>query len=133
MSTYTIAYRPDLDIIFLRWLAPETLPEAQASYAAALALAQAHHCGNWLLDSRRCGPLDLAETNWLTQQFFPAAVAQLAPRPLRLAVFSSMPRLEQMATDTALTPAVQAAIAATQPYAAALFTTEAEAIAWLRP
>ncbi len=132
MDTYTLTYRPDLDILFLRWLRPEALAETQASYEAALALARAHGCGNWLLDSRRCGPLDLVETAWLTHEFFPAAVAQLAPRPLRLAVFSSMQRLEQLRTDAAVTPAVQNAIAATQPYRTAIFMTEAEAVAWLQ-
>ena len=131
MDTYTLTYRPDLDIMYLRWLAPDTLAEAQVSYKAALALAVAHGCGNWLLDSRRCGPLDLFETAWLTREFFPAAVAQLAPRPLRMAVFSSLQRMEQMRTDAAVAPAVQAAIAATQPYTAALFMAEAEAVAWL--
>ena len=131
LSTYSLSYRPDLDIVFLRWLAPDTLAEAQASYEAALALALAHGCGKWLLDSRRSGPLDLFETAWLTRTFFPAAVAQLAPRALRLAVFSSVQRWEQMRTDTTVAPAVQAAIAATQPYEAAIFLTEAEAVEWL--
>ena len=132
MDTYTLNYRSDLDIVYLRWLTPDTLDEAQASYREALVLALAHGCGNWLLDSRRCGPLDLFETAWLTRTFFPAAVAQLAPHELRLAVFSSLQRLEQMRTDAAVAPAVQAAVAATQPYAAAIFMVEAEAVAWLQ-
>ena len=132
MSTYTLSYRPDLDIVFLRWLAPDTLAESQASYEAALALALAHGCGNWLLDSRRCGPLDLFETAWLSRGFFPAAVAQLAPRPLRLAVFSSLQRWEQMRADAGVAPAVQHAIAANQPYEAAVFMVETDAVAWLR-
>ena len=132
VSTYSLTYRPDLDILFLRWLQPDTLAEAQASYTAALALARAHGCGNWLLDARRCGPLDLFETAWLTRTFFPAAVEQLAPRPLRLAVFSSLQRWEQMQHDAAVAPAVQAAIAATQPYEAAVFLNETEAVAWLQ-
>ena len=118
--------------MFLRWLAPDTLAEAQASYEAALKTALAHGCGNWLLDSRRCGPIDLPQTTWLVQHFFPAAVAQLNPRPLRLAVFSSLQRWEQMRTDAAVAPAVQAAIAPTQPYDTAIFMTEAEAVAWLQ-
>ena len=132
MNTYTLDYRPDLHIVFLRWLQPDTLAEAQASYRDALALALAHGCGNWLLDSRRCGPLDLFETAWLTREFFPAAVEELAPRPLRMAVFSSMQRFDQMHADSAVAPAVQAAIAATQPYEAAIFMAEAEAVAWLQ-
>ncbi|WP_216726583.1 BLUF domain-containing protein [Hymenobacter siberiensis] len=132
LSTYTLSYRPDLDIVFLRWLSPDTLAEAQASYEATLVLALAHGCGNWLLDSRRSGPLKLAETAWLTHDFFSVAVAQLAPRRLRLAVFSSMQRLEQMRHDAEVVPAVQAALAATQPYEAAIFMGEAEAVTWLQ-
>lgn len=132
MQTFTLNYRPDLDIVFLRWLAPDTLAEAQHSYRHTLALALAHRCGNWLLDSRRCGPLDLYETAWLTNEFFPAVVAQLAPRLLRMAVFSSMQRMEQMRLDAVVAPAVQAAIAATQPYEVALFMVEADAVAWLQ-
>ena len=132
MDTYTLNYRSDLNILFLRWLTPDTLVEAQASYRDALALALAQGCGNWLLDSRRCGPLDLFETAWLTREFFPAAVAQLHPRPLRIAVFSSLQRWEQMRTDATVAPAVQAAIAPTQPYEASIFMAEAEAVTWLQ-
>lgn len=132
VRTYSLNYRPDLHIVFLRWLQPDTLVEAQSTYEATLALAVAHGCGNWLLDSRRCGPLDLYETAWLTRTFFPAAVAQLAPHPLRLSVFSSLQRWEQMRADAAMAPAVQAAIAATQPYEAAIFLDEKDAVAWLQ-
>jgi hypothetical protein len=132
MDTYTLQYRPDLDIVFLRWLQPNTLAEAHTSYHAALSLGVQHDCGNWLLDARRTGPINLPETEWLSREFFPLAVSLLAPRPLRMAVFSSLHRLEQMRTDTAVAPAVQAALAATQPYEAAIFMQEAEAVAWLR-
>ena len=132
MNTYTLAYRPDLHILFLRWLQPTTLDEAQASYREALALAREHCCGNWLLDARRSGPIRADETNWLSRVFFPAALDELAPQPLRLGVFSSMQRMEQMHTDPAVAPAVQAAIAATQPYDVGLFMLEADVVAWLQ-
>ena len=132
MDTYTLTYRPDLHVVILRWLQPDTLAESQRSYEAALALAREHGCGNWLLDSRRCGPLDLFETAWLTRDFFPTVVARLNPRPLRLAVFSSLQRWEQMRHDASVAPAVQAAIAATQPYEVGLFMMEADAVAWLQ-
>ena len=132
MDAYTLNYRPDLDIVVLRWLGTDTLAQAQASYEAALALALQHCCGRWLLDSRRSGPICLDETAWLAHEFFPAAVAQLAPRALRLGVFSSMQRMNQMRTDTAVAPAVRAAIAATQPYEVGLFMMEADAVAWLQ-
>lgn len=130
--TYTLTYHPDLHILFLRWLQPDTLAESQDSYHDTLELAQMHNCGNWLLDSRHCGPLDLFETAWLTRVFFPAAALQLAPCPLRLAVFSSPQRLEQMRDDASVAPAVQAALAPTQPYEAAIFMDETEAVAWLQ-
>ena len=44
-----------------------------------------------------------------------------------------MQRLGQMRHDAAVSPAVQAALAASQPYEAAVFITEAKALAWLRP
>ncbi|GAA4030977.1 hypothetical protein GCM10022409_14010 [Hymenobacter glaciei] len=121
-----------MHIVFLRWQQPGTLAEVQHSYRATLALALQHDCGNWLLDSRRCGPIRAEETVWLSHTFFPEAVAQLSPRPLRLGVFSSLQRMEQMRTDTAIIPAVRAALAATQPYEAGIFITEAEAVAWLQ-
>ena len=132
MDTYVLDYRPDLDILFLRWLGTDTLIQAQASYQAALALALQHCCGRWLLDSRLSGPICLDETAWLTHEFFPAAVAQLAPRTLRLGVFSSLQRMHQLRTDTTVAPAVRAAIAATQPYEVGLFVLEDDAVAWLQ-
>lgn len=131
-DSYTLDYRSDLDIVFLRWLRPDTLPEAQESYRAALTLALPHGCPNWLLDSRRAGPIDLVETAWLTSTFFPEAVACFAPRRLRLGVFSSAARREQAETDAVVAPVVAAAIASTQPYEVALFLLESEAVSWLR-
>lgn len=132
MYTFTVNCRPDLDLVFLRWMAPDTLAEAQLADRDTLALALEHHCGNWLLAARRSGPPDLAETAWRTHEFFPEAVARLAPHPRRLAVFSSMLRLDQLRLDAIVAPAVPDALAATRPYLAALFTAEADAVAWLQ-
>lgn len=48
LSTFLLSHRPDLDIIFLRWLRPDTLAEAQLSYRDSLALALEHNGSNWL-------------------------------------------------------------------------------------
>ena len=76
MASYTVVYRPDLHILFLRWLRPNTFAESQDSYAAAL--AERHACTRWLLDGRRTGPIEVAETNWLANDFFPDDAARFA-------------------------------------------------------
>ena len=131
MKSYTLEYRPDLRILFMRWLRPTTLPEVQESYQAALALARQHACADWLLDARRTGPIETLETTWLADSFFPEAAASFAPRPLRLAVFSSPLRIEQLRSDTRVAPAVLHALGADRPYQANVFTDEATALAWL--
>ena len=131
MKSYTLEYRSDLRIVVLRWLRPTTLAEMQESYAAALALARQHACPDWLLDARRTGPIETQETSWLADTFFPAVARHFAPRVLRLAVFSSPLRIEQLRTDTRVAPAVLHALGAERPYQANVFADEATAVAWL--
>lgn len=130
-EAYTTQYRPDLHILILRWLRPQTLPEIQVSYAQLLVLAQEHDCARWLLDGRRDGPLDVDVTHWLSGHFFPGAVRTLAPRPLCMAALSSPARLQQFHSDATVAPAVNRALAPEQPYHTAVFLTEAEALIWL--
>ena len=131
MKSYTLEYRPDLRIMVLRWLRPTTLAEVQESYAATLALARQHACPDWLLDARRTGPIEIEETAWLANTFFPAAALHFAPRALRLAVFSSPLRIEQLRTDARVAPAVLHALGADRPYQASVFANEGMAVAWL--
>ncbi len=131
MLAHHLHYRPDLGLLFLRWLRPGTLADAQASYRAALVLAHQHGCGRWLLDARRAGLIEVAETNWLADEFFPEAAAGLAPQPLRLAVLSSPARIEQMHADAAVAPHVARALAPERPYQARIFADEGIAVAWL--
>ena len=128
---YALLYRSDLHVLFLRWLRTTSLAEAQDSYRAALALAQQHGCAHWLLDARRGGPIAIAETNWLADEFFPAAAARLAPRPLVLAVFSSPARIEQVHHDAAVVSPVARALAPERPYLARVFADEGAAVGWL--
>lgn len=128
---YSLEYYAQWHAIALRWQVPYTLWEVQTSYRAALELARRHGCGRWLLDSRLAGPLDLAVTQWLTQDFLPRAATRLAPQALRLAVVSSSARLQQLHTDDTVGPAVAEAFAAPHPYYTNIFATEEEAVAWL--
>ena len=130
-APYTILYRSDLDLAVLRWQRENTFPELKASYAELLALAQHHGCARWLLDGRREGAISRPVTVWLTTVFFPDAVAALAPRPLRLGVFTSPARLTQMHADAAVAEEVRHALASGQPYQAGVFIDEGEALRWL--
>ncbi|QIX62577.1 hypothetical protein HER32_15910 [Hymenobacter sp. BT18] len=128
---YQLQYRPDLQLLILRWLRPLSLPDMQASCRQLLALALECQCAHWLLDGRREGPINLPVTQWLTEEFFPEAVRSLAPHPLFLAALRSPARLQQLSSDTTVAPAVHRALAPEQPYHTAVFLTEAEALAWL--
>ena len=130
-ACYELSYRPDLEVLVMRWLRPNTLAETQVSYQHLLALAQEHNCANWLLDGRRDGALVLETAQWLGQQFLPDAARQLAPQPLRLAVFSSPARFEQRLVDIEVAAVVAEATVATQPYQTSLFLDEGKALAWL--
>ncbi|AHJ99391.1 hypothetical protein [Hymenobacter swuensis] len=130
-EAYLTQYRPDLHILILRWLRPQTMPEIQASYAQLLVLSQEYGCARWLLDGRREGPLDLAVTHWLSDFFFPEAVRALAPQRVYMAALSSPARLQQFHSDATVAPAVTRALAPEQPYHTAVFLTEAEALIWL--
>ena len=99
---------------------PLTMPPALVRAHAALALAEWHACTLWLLDGRRTGPIEVVETNWLTNDFFPDAAARFAPHPLRLAVLSSPARVEQVRTDPAVVPHVARALSSERPYRARL-------------
>ncbi|AII52385.1 hypothetical protein [Hymenobacter sp. APR13] len=130
-DAYLIQHRPDLGLLVLRWLRPQSLYETQESYQQLLLLARQHTCAHWLLDGRRDGPLDVYTIHWLTQHFFPEAVRDLAPHPLCMAVLSSPARLQQLADDTSVAPVAHRALAPEQPYHTAVFLNEAEALAWL--
>lgn len=131
-ATYTAEYRPDLQLLVLRWLEPHGLPATQASYRHLLTLAEKYNCARWLLDGRRDGPIDAKAAAWLTDFFFPEAVRALAPARLRLAVFSSPARLEQLRTDVAVASTVERSLSAALPYDTAVFLTEGEALTWLQ-
>lgn len=131
MLAYDLHYRPDLHLLLLRWQHDTPLAETQAGYADLLARAQQHGCARWLLDVRRRGPADAPTSAWLVTDLLPAAVAQVAPLPLRVAVFNSPLRHQQLATDAALAPHIAHAIAPERPYQLRNFADEGLAVAWL--
>ena len=110
---------------------PLTMPPALVRAHAALALAERHACTRWLLDGRRTGPIGVAKTNWLANDFFPDAAARFAPHPLRLAVLSSPARVEQVRTDPAVVPHVARALSSERPYRARVFTERGPTVEWL--
>ncbi|SHL59282.1 hypothetical protein [Hymenobacter psychrotolerans] len=130
---FELFYRPDLHMLVVRWLRPNSFLELQTSYEQLLTLARQHYCAYWLLDARRVGPLDLEATLWLTDHFFPRAASHLAPYTLRMAVLSSPFRYSQMLTDASVAPEVARALSTAQPYEASVFLDEHAALNWLHP
>ncbi len=132
-DTITLDYRPDLDVLVIRWL--RDVPEAadvQALYAAVLSAARAHApASRWLLDVRRRPYPDPEVARWFAQEWLPAASAQLAPRRLHLAYLLSPLRYEAIFDNPALELANARIMALDQPYLVQTFLDEGAALEWL--
>ena len=83
-----------------------------------------------MLDARRGDPLDVVKTAWLADEFFPEVATRLAPYPLRLVVFSSPARIEQMRTDAVVVSPVIHALTLKRPYQACGVFTDESAGVW---
>ncbi len=70
-SPLQVTYRPDLNILFCRWIDPSNSVQLQTSYLEALEKAKELKVNYWLFDLRRRGPACPADEAWLLQQFFP--------------------------------------------------------------
>lgn len=130
MAAYTILHRPDLHILFPA-LAARNYPGRSPGLLPSdlLAQAQRHDCAHWLLDARRGDPLDVVKTTWLADEFLPEVATRLAPCPLRLVVFSSPARIEQMRTDAVVVSPVAHALTPKRPYQArGVFTYESAGV-----
>ena len=75
LENLSIIYRPDLKILFCRFIQPVTSSQLRRSYDFALGIAQQEQARFWLFDLRRRGPTQAEDENWLLNQFFPRAQA----------------------------------------------------------
>jgi hypothetical protein len=130
-ATSQVLYRSDLDILIVRWLTEEELPNFREEYSALLAAGQAHHTRRWLLDIRRRPAPPVEATQWVLAEWLPQVVAALAPERLRLAFLVSPTRATTLRTETVSASTVSYIQGPDCAYDLRLFTEEGEATRWL--
>jgi hypothetical protein len=126
-----VIYRPDLDILIVRWLTDEALPNFREEYGDLLAAGQHHLSRRWLLDIRRRPAPPVEATQWVLDEWLPQVVAALAPERLRLAFLVSPARATTLRTETVSAPTVRYIQGPDCAYDLRLFTEEGEATRWL--
>lgn len=131
-TSRTITYRPDLEILIVRWYADAELAVLQEDYHTMLEVAQEHHCARWLLDVRRREGTDPALSAWASQTFYPFASQRIAPQLLCLAILKANHIYGRFADDPAQRQYVDYMLAEERPFLAQVFDDEAEAVRWLK-
>ncbi|WP_303311479.1 hypothetical protein [Hymenobacter sp. BT730] len=126
----TIAYRPDLQLLTLRWLRDVTMSELQTGFQAAREAARTAGAMRWLVDVRRRLELDAIPSTWVANQLLPTVAAEL-PDTLQVAYLLAPARNEAIRTDPELKEAVILAQGTAQPYRLQLFIDEGEAVRWV--
>jgi hypothetical protein len=80
-----LSYRPDLEVLFMRWRRVVSSEEHRAGYGAALALARTHVAGRWLIDLRSRGLASSEDFAWILATFRPQIAAALPTASRRIA------------------------------------------------
>lgn len=119
-----VAYRPDLGHLTGRWLRSVTEAELHAGYSALRQAALHHHCGHWLIDTRRRTNRSLDGPEWVTSRFLPEVQRALSC-PLRVC-FLVLPDYLASLPARATLPAAPGS-----PVQFARFVDEGAANAWL--
>ena len=130
--TCSIQYRPDLDILVVRWPDDAALLQLQADFTAVLAAAQQHNVARWLLDVRRREQISVELGRWTTTLFYPQAASRLAPQVLHISVLCSPARMAVYAGDPIQMQYLTYGLAPERPYFMRLFGDEGSAMDWLR-
>ncbi|WP_192823014.1 hypothetical protein [Rufibacter sp. LB8] len=71
LDAIALTYRPDLDVLFLRWPQPVYAFTVREVYKQVLELAQETNARYWLFDIRSRGPLSDEDMDWVTKEFYP--------------------------------------------------------------
>ncbi|GAA4019518.1 hypothetical protein GCM10022408_36980 [Hymenobacter fastidiosus] len=82
-----LSHRPDLQILFLRWNRPVSSQEHRDGYRQALAMAQVHGVGHWLIDLRTRGLASAEDFEWVLTDFRLQMAQALPQASRRLAYF----------------------------------------------
>jgi hypothetical protein len=122
-----LSYRPDLQLLFLRWTRPATSQEHRQGYQMALQLARQEQAGRWLIDLRSRGLADVADLQWVLGDFRAAFKATLPGITRRIAYLTTpyhadilRPRLAEFDQDPGNSTRLQ------------VFTEELPAQQWLQ-
>lgn len=123
----TLSYRPDLEVLVVRWMRVISLAEMQQGYELLLQAATHHGCRQWLLDARRRNNTDREGAVWMVQDFLPRLHGQLGGRTA-LAYLLPPVQLRDAQADGAFPPA---SFFDGKPFIAERFTEERQALDWL--
>ena len=133
LPSRTITFRPDLNVMVVRWHTHAPLEVVQADYAQMLAAAEKHGLSDWLLDVRRREKVTVELSAWVSEEFYPLATARFAPRRLRMAVLNSPALTEAYRSDPDQKKYVDYALDPARPFETRLFDDEGEVMRWLNP
>ncbi|WP_345227134.1 hypothetical protein [Hymenobacter koreensis] len=124
-----LTYRPDLQLLLLRWTRPVTSEEHRVGYNAALDLARAEKVGRWMIDLRTRGLASADDFNWVLTDM--RAQFKPLPEPHRMAYLVTP---YHAATITARLIEQEAVMPEKLRKAAVvrIFTEEQMALTWLR-
>ena len=67
-----LTYRPDLDVLFVRWPQPVYAFATREVYQRVLDLAQETNARYWLFDLRSRGSYSEEDSQWIRDEFFPS-------------------------------------------------------------
>lgn len=124
----TATYRPDLDVLVVRWRRPTTLEELHEAYYLLLDSAAALPCPYWLLDVRGRDGSNKNNIQWMIDNFYPL-LAQRFTRRVYLAYLFAPSHLRDLETAPNLLPP---AYFDDKQYLLGRFSDEATALGWLR-
>ncbi|WP_345073642.1 hypothetical protein [Hymenobacter fastidiosus] len=127
-----LAYRPDLNMLTVRWLRAVTFEELRQGFQAVLSEGLHYGATRWLVDVRRRTEMDVVPSQWVAQQLLPEAAAKMAPTVLYVAYLLSPSRADQLQSDPPLRAAAQGAQSPSQPYRLQTFLDEGLAVRWLQ-
>ncbi|TGE18953.1 STAS/SEC14 domain-containing protein [Hymenobacter elongatus] len=126
-----IQYRPDLDMLAVRWLDALQPGQFEQDYRTIITEGLTHGTPRWLVDVRRRPHPTPSMAEWAANVWLPEVVAALAPRRPRLAYLISPSREEALQASPTLQASMQAASDPHRGYDVAIFNNEGEATQWL--
>ena len=126
-----IQYRPDLEVLTVRWLNALHPDLFQQDYHTILERARTHNAARWLVDVRRRPHPTPDMADWAANVWLPEVVKALAPRRARLAYLISPSRQEALHASPSLQQSLKNAINPARGYDVAIFNEEGDANTWL--